>query len=340
MLNKKLVSAVAALATIASIAITGPAANAANSLTAGGSSFAGGIITACAAAWSHNGDSVTYTGNSSGTGRNNFASNTYDFGAADAPYSSGAPADLVYVPLVAGPVAVGFNIPGVANLNLTPRVLGDILAGNITKWNATAIKNLNKSAKLPNQNIIVVYRNTTSGTTQNFSKYLQQNGATGWTENSAFGTAGGYTGAGSQGKAASIDVVNYVDANPYTIGYADLKDTASAQLKFAAIQNGHGQFVKPTVATASKFIKNQASNVQANGLVAFDFTADVPGAYNLALVTYGLAHTTTSPKGATTKAFFQYVLNSCAPSRATALKYVAVSGAIKTKALALVRSIR
>jgi len=340
MLNKKLVSVVAGLATIASIAIAGPAANAANSLTAGGSSFAGGMLTACAAAWSHNGDSVTYTSSSSGTGRNNFASNTFDFGAADAPYSSGAPADLVYVPLVAGPVAVGFNVPGVANLNLTPRVLGDILAGNITKWNDAAIKLINKSAKLPNATIIVVYRNTTSGTTQNFTKYLQQNGAPGWTENSAFGTAGGYTGSGSQGKAASNDVVNYVDNNAYTIGYADLKDTLTAHLHFAAIKNGHNQFVKPTVATAGKFLKNQATNVQSNGLVSFDYTADVPGAYNLDLVTYGLAHNTTSAKGATTKAFFSYVINSCAPSRATALGYVALPGAIKTRALALVRTVR
>jgi phosphate transport system substrate-binding protein len=340
MLNKKLVSAVAGLATIASIAIAGPAASAANSLTAGGSSFAGGMLTACAATWSHNGDSVTYTSNSSGTGRTNFAGGTYDFGAADAPYSSGAPSDLVYVPLIAGPVAVGFNVPGVSNLNLTPRVLGDILAGNITKWNASQIKNLNKSAKLPNQSIIVVYRNTTSGTTQNFSKYLQQNGAPGWTENSAFGTAGGYTGAGSQGKSASIDVVNYVDNNSYTIGYADLKDTLTAKLKFAAIQNGHGQFVKPTVATAGKFLKNQATNVQSNGLVNFDYTADVAGAYNLDLVTYGLAHNTTSGKGATTKAFFNYVINSCAPSQATRLGYVALPGAIKSKALALVRTVK
>ncbi len=339
MLNKKAISIVAGLATAASLAIAGPAAFAGTSLTAGGSSFAGGMLTACAASWSHNGDAVTYTGNSSGTGRTNFAANTYDFGAADAIYSSGAPADLVYVPLVAGPVAVGFNVPGVANLNLTPALLGKVLAGTITKWNDSAIKAVNKSARLPNQNIVVVYRNTTSGTTQNVTKYLSQN-TTGWTENSAFGSGGGYTGSGSVGKAASIDVVNYVDQNSYTIGYADLKDTLSAHLHFAAIQNGHGQYVKPTVATAGKFLKNQASNVGSNGVVSFDYTADVAGAYNLDLVTYGLAHNTTSAKGSTVKAFFSYVINSCSPSKATALGYVALPGAIKSKALALVRTIK
>jgi phosphate transport system substrate-binding protein len=343
MFNKKVISVVAGLATVASLAISGPAAFASQSLTAGGSSFAGGMLKACAASWSHGGDSVNYTSSSSGTGRSSFNGGAFDFGAADAPYggSDAKPADLVYVPLVAGPVAVGFNVPGVANLNLTPSVLGGILSHSITKWNDAAIKNLNKSAKLPSQNIVIVYRNTTSGTTQNFTKYLSQTApGTGWSENSAFGSGGGYVGSGSHGEAASIDVVNYIDTNAYTIGYADLKDTLSAHLTFAALQNGNGQFVKPTVATAGKFLSNQSGNVAANGLVSFDYTARVAGAYNLDLVTYGLAHTTTSAKGATTKAFFSYVINSCSPSNASRLGYVALPGAIKTKALALVRTVK
>ena len=344
MLNKKLVSVVAGLATVASLAIAGPAAFASNSLTAGGSSFAGGMLTACAATWSHNGDSVTYTSNSSGNGRSYFNGGSYDFGAADAPYggSDDKPADLVYVPLVAGPVAVGFNVPGVSNLNLTPVVLGNILAGNITKWNDVAIKAINKSAKLPNQSIIVVYRSASSGTTQNVAKFLQQNNAPGWSESSSFSTAGGSTSGNSVGKSASIDVVNYIDNNSYTFGYADLKDTLSAHLHFAAVKNGHGQYVKPTVATAGKFLKNQASNVGQSGLVSFDYTADVAGAYNLDLVTYGLAHNTTAghSNGASVKAFFSYVINSCSPSKATTLGYVALPGAIKSKALALVRTVK
>lgn len=343
MLNKKLISAVAGLATVASLAIAGPAAFAANSLTAGGSSFAGGLIKDCATSWTHNGDSVTYTSNSSGTGRTNFNGGSYDFGAADAPYGSSdnKPSDLVYVPLVAGPVAIAFNVPGVSTLNLTPAVFGKILDGSITKWNDTAIKAINKSAKLANKDIVVVYRNTTSGTNQNVAKYLSQT-TTGWTENSSFATAGGATGGNAVGKAASVDVVNYIAANDYTIGYADLKDTLNASLRFAALRNGHGQFVKPTVATAGKFLKNQAGNVGQNGLVSFDYTADVAGAYNLDLVTYGLAHNTTAghSNGASVKAFFSYVINSCAPARAATLGYLALPGAIKSKALALVRTVK
>ena len=343
MLNKKLISAVAGLATVASLAIAGPAAFAANSLTAGGSSFAGGMIKDCASSWNHNNDSVTYTSSSSGTGRSSFNSGAFDFGAADAPYGSNdsKPSDLVYVPLVAGPVAIGFNIPGVSNLNLTPAVFGKILDGSITKWNDSAIKAINKSAKLTNNNIVVVYRSTTSGTNQNVANYLSQT-TTGWTENSSFSSAGGSTSGNAVGKSASIDVVNYIAANDYTIGYADLKDTLSASLRFAALKNGHGQFVKPTVATAGKFLKNQASKVGSNGLVSFDYTADVAGAYNLDLVTYGLAHNSTSghSNGSSVKAFFSYVINSCAPARASALGYLALPGAIKSKALALVRTVK
>jgi phosphate transport system substrate-binding protein len=340
MFNKKVLSVVAGLATIASIAISGPAANAANTLTAGGSSFAGGILTACAATFNGGGYSVAYTSSSSGTGRTSFASGAFDFGAADAPYETGAPSDLLYIPLVGGPVAVGYNVPGLNNLNLTPTLLGDIFSGKVNKWNAAAIKSLNPAAKLPNQKIIVVYRNTNSGTTQNFSKFLKQNGASGWDENASFATAGGFTGSSAQGKAASIDVVNYVDSNSYTIGYSDLKDTLAAHLKFAAIKNGHGQFVKPSVATSTKFFLDQAKNVQANGLVNFNYKANVPGAYNLNLVTYGLAHSTTSKKGSGVKMFFGYVLKHCAPSQAPAKGYVPLTRQIKDKAFALVKKIK
>ncbi|MEO0024979.1 MAG: hypothetical protein RL196_1420 [Actinomycetota bacterium] len=342
MLNKKIVSAVAGLATVASIALAGPAAFASNSLTAGGSSFAGGMLKACAAEWNHNGDAVTYTSSSSGTGRSSFNSGSFDFGAADAPYGSAdrKPADTLYVPLVAGPIAVAYNVPGVANLNLTPAVLGKILKGTITKWNNSAIKALNTSVTLPATDITVVYRNTTSGTTENFTNYLAQNAAAGWVKNSSFATAGGYTGSGSVGKAASVDVVNYIKGNTGTIGYADLKDTLSSNLKFAAVKNGAGQFVKPSSKTAGLFIAAQGVHVANNGLVNIDYKANVKGAYNVSLITYGLAHSSKHAKGATVKAFFGYVVNSCAPAKQTTLGYVALSGAIKAKAQQLIALVK
>ena len=340
MLNKKFISAVAALATIASVALAAPAAQANDTAVTGeGSSFAGGILTACAASWKPNGansgDTVTYTGSSSGSGRSKFNAGTIDFGGTDAPYAAAdtKPSDLIYVPLIAGPIAVAFNVPGVSSLNLTSGVLGRLLNGKINKWNDQQIAKLNKSANLPDLAVSVVYRNTDSGTTENFTNYLAQNKSAGWTSNKSFASAGGYTGTRSKGQAASKDVVKYIANNAGTIGYADLKDTMSSNLKFAAIKNGFGQYVKPSAKTASLFLASpKAAKLSANGTVKFDYTAAVPGAYNVDLVTYGLAHSTTSAKGASVKKFFSYVISTCAPAVANLYGYVPVAGKILDRA--------
>ena len=109
-------------ALVASVVLVAPASNAAETITSGGSSYANGIISACAAAYKT--DTVTYASTSSGTGRTNFRTGTYDFGASDAAYSATdvKPASFTYVPLVGGPIAIMFNVEGVTSLNLTAKV--------------------------------------------------------------------------------------------------------------------------------------------------------------------------------------------------------------------------
>lgn len=120
---RKLVSAAAALALGASL-LTGGAALAKENITSGGSSFAGTIMTTCAAAYTKH--SVTYTPSSSGTGRANFTAGSINFAGSDATYSAtdAKPSKFTYVPVVGGPVTVVYNVAGLATLNLTPTVLG------------------------------------------------------------------------------------------------------------------------------------------------------------------------------------------------------------------------
>ena len=51
--------------------------------------------------------------------------------------------------MVGGPIAVGYNLPGVDNLVLDAPTLAKIFDSKITKWNDAAIKKLNPGAKLP-----------------------------------------------------------------------------------------------------------------------------------------------------------------------------------------------
>jgi phosphate transport system substrate-binding protein len=325
---------------VASVALVAPAANAGETITSGGSSYANSIISTCAQAYKT--DTITYASVGSGTGRNNFTSGTYDFGASDAPYSATdkKPANFTYVPLVGGPIAVVFNVDGLKSLNLTAKVLGGIMNGRYKTWDDEAIQSLNPKAKLPSSNINVYYRSGSSGTTQAFANYLRGNGASGYKDNGTWTTATSQSSPVGSSAANAQLLVAGVAATKNSIGYADLSDVASKGLNFAALRNPVGDYVLPSVKTASAFLGTQ--KVLANGVLDIDYKKAVKGGYNASLVTYALAPTASSnkAKGTAVKKFLTYVINSCAPSKAPGLNYSPLSAALKAKALQLVATVK
>jgi phosphate transport system substrate-binding protein len=334
-------SAIATItALVASVALVAPASNAAETITAGGSSYANGILSACAAAYKT--DTITYASTSSGTGRTNFRTGTYDFGAADSGYSATdvKPENFTYVPLVGGPIAIMFNVEGVNSLNLTAKVLGGIMNGRYTTWNDEAIQSLNPKAKLPNEKINVYYRSGSSGTTQAFANYLRGNGASGWKDNGTWTTASGQSTPVGSSAGNSQLLVDGVKATKFSIGYADLSDAAAKGIPFAAMRNPLGAYVLPSVKAASTFLGTQ--KVTSNGLLDIDYKKAVAGGYNVSLVTYAVAPTAAAnaAKGAAIKKFLTYVINSCSPSKSPGLNYSPLSAALKAKALQLVALVK
>jgi phosphate transport system substrate-binding protein len=327
-------------ALVASVVLVAPASNAAETITSGGSSYANSVISTCAAAYKT--DNITYASVGSGTGRTNFRTGTYDFGATDAPYSATdvKPANFTYVPLVGGPIAIVFNVEGVKSLNLTPKVLGGIMNGRYKTWNDEAIQALNPKAILPSDSINVVYRSGSSGTTQGFANYLRGNGASGWKDNGTWSTASSQsTPVGSSAGNAQL-LVEGVQKTKNSIGYADLSDVASKGLPYAALRNPLGDYVLPSVKTASAFLATH--KVLANGILDIVYNKPVKGGYNASLVTYALASTAYAnpAKGAAIKKFLTYVINSCAPSKAPGLNYSPLAAALKAKALQLVATVK
>jgi phosphate transport system substrate-binding protein len=331
---------VAVTALVASVALVGPSANAKETITAGGSSYANSILSTCAQAYKT--DTITYASVGSGAGRNNFTNGTYDFGASDAAFSATdkKPANFTYVPLVGGPIAIVFNVDGVKSLNLTAKVLGGIMNGRFKTWNDESIQALNPKAKLPNLPINVVYRSGSSGTTQAFANYLRGNGASGWRDNGTWATASSQSAPVGSGAANSQLLVSSVLSTKNSIGYADLADVASKGLPLAALRNPAGQFVLPSVRASSVFLGTQ--RVLANGILDIDYKKSVRGGYNNSLVTYALAPTASKDKakGVAIKKFLTYVINSCAPSQGPKLNYSPLSSALKKKALELVAKVK
>lgn len=343
---RKAQSIIAAAAIVVATLAGAPAANA-ESISGSGSSYAGKMFAECVAGYTA--DTVAYNPAGSSTGKRDFTAGTTAFGASDSLYTSGKPEfKFTYVPAVAGPIAVAYNAPELKNFRLTPALISDIFLGKIKKWNDPKIAAVNPGVKLPNQNFTVVYRKDGSGTTNNFSNWLKQtNKAAGWVQNDSWETATGNKAVGiggdkNQGVRAEIDKVKY------SIGYLDLADALQAGFGMAAVQNGAGKYVKPSVATARNFLA--AQKMTNFGVVNFNYNSKTgTGAnnkattnfYSIVLVAYAMAPTDAgTPQAKAARNFLKYVVNTCVPQKGAKLGYVAFSGGFLKTANAMINKIK
>jgi len=346
----------------ASIAITIGAifaspAWASSSLTGAGSSYANKFMVECDASTSS--FSVAYNSVGSGAGRTQFANGTVDFGASDAANAitlsgSRAGGKYTYIPIVGGPIALLYNIPGLGNgdLRLDASTVANIFKGNITKWNDSRIVSLQSDkigAKLPNADIQVVYRGSSSGTTENLTDYMKQTAGSIWTtsKNGLLYTGSVTAPAGAVSAVNAQDLVAKVDAVTLRFGYADLADSMGT-VNRAQLRNANGQWQMPTSAAASLFLKENYKNVNTStGAVTLNYTLKIKNAYQLSLITYvivdkGVSASKVLPSGATAadvKAWTLYLLNTCGPNNASGIGYSAISGNLLSLARTLANSI-
>ena len=202
-------------------------------LAGSGASFPDALIQGCKAGFAAAGsNSYQYAVSDSGAGQKDAIAGKGDFWFSDGIFPAATkPASIKHAPIVAGPIAVGYNLNGNPGktLALSADTISGIFAGKITKWNDPAIvkdsnrtvttttyvtkngvivKNADGTNKvlatrtskitftLPNRPIKVIYRSDSSGTTQNFLAYLKDAPATslGWTADKVFETGFKATG--------------------------------------------------------------------------------------------------------------------------------------------------
>jgi len=355
-MRNKITTAVAALAVVAGLIVSVPAQAAGVSLAGKGSSFANGMIQACAAAYTTN--DVTYTSTGSGTGRSEFAAGNVQYGLTDTVYSSGFPSSkFVTIPLFGGPVAFAYSAVGVGDgLQLTPQIISGILKGTITRWDDASIKAINTRIKLPKKAIKVAYRASGSGTNSNLTTYLNQT-VGGWTNNSsdlkaAAGGADSFA-TNSTSFANSQLLAAYIEDNSNAFGYFDLSDAITADVGIAKLKNAAGAFVAPTASAAGRFINAQTPRVTdsdaTNGTLSLDFTKVISGAYQLSIVVYGLAPRfdnggntklkSTNASKLAVQNWYNYIVMTCVPAKAATLGYVPVGSSLKTAVLKQIKLI-
>ncbi len=336
-LSKKSVAALFAAVTIAGTSGTMVSANQ-QTLTGAGSTFIKNLFDACIPEYNDiSNDTVSYGGGGSGAGRTAFINGTADYAATEARFGSAEkpPADFTYVPLIAGPVAIAYknsNLTG--TLQLSPATIAKIFAGQITTWNHAEIAAENAGITLPSNNIVVVYRADSSGTSTVFAQYLTAAAPAVWTK----APSGTFVNAmpsgapaGSIAAPGSDGVINKVASTEGSITYVELsfqKENLGDGVKAASVKNAAGSYVAPSpVSAAAAVAALPAANYdQATGWVSPDFLTTVPNAYPITALAMGIARRTYSAKNDSVRDFFNYILNTCAKAQAPSLGYAALTG--------------
>src|SRR5471032_1206177 len=190
----------------------------------------------------------------SGGGIKNLINRTVDFGASDAPMTdaalAAAPGKILHIPIVAGGVAVIYNLPGNPKLKLDGDVLASIYLGNIAKWNDPKIAALNPGVDLPDTAIVPVHRADGSGTSFIFTDYLSSVNPA-WADSVGKGSAVKWPAGIGLAAKGSEGVAGQVKQQPGGIGYAELAYADQNKISFADMKNSSGNFISPAPGSVS-----------------------------------------------------------------------------------------
>jgi len=228
--------------------------NLSGTLNASGSSFQLTFQQAAISAFKsvQPGMTVNYGGGGSGKGRTDLAAGTVNFAGSDSPIPSDEQSTfkgtVLYFPVIIGPITMSYNLSGVSNLKLDPKTIAGIFQGKIKTWNDPAIKADNSGVSLPSTPITLAVRSDSSGTTQNFTLFLEKAAGSAWTlgsDSTIKWPSSARAGSGNGG------VAQIVKSTPGAIGYVDYTDAKASGLSFASVKNQSGAFVAPSADSAS-----------------------------------------------------------------------------------------
>ncbi|MBK0866108.1 MULTISPECIES: phosphate ABC transporter substrate-binding protein PstS [unclassified Saccharopolyspora] len=219
------------------------------------------------------GQELRYTKSGSGKGVSAFNSGQIDFGGSDSPLDAeeGEVAKAAQrcqnnpawnIPMVFGPIAMSYNLPGVGDLTLNADVVAKMYQGQIKKWNDPAVAALNPGKQLPAIDVVPFYRSDESGTSDNFQKYLKTATGGAWQGEGKQFKAGPGVG---QGKEGSDQVAQSVQSTPGGISYIEWSFPKNLGLGIAKIDSGSGP-VDLNTGTVGKAIEEAKIEGQGNDL--------------------------------------------------------------------------
>jgi phosphate transport system substrate-binding protein len=281
-----------------------------------------------------------YGAGGSGKGRQDLADQLVDWAGSDAvlkdsdkPTFKGG--EVLYFPSVTAPITVSYKLSGVDKLQLSPDTIAKIFQRQITTWNDAAIAADNPGVKLPSTPIVVAHRSDSSGTTDNFTKFLVAASPTVWTLGSGSTIQWPADTQAGNGNGGVASIVKGADG---AIGYVDFSDAKASGLKFASVKNKAGKWVEPSLEGTAAAVDRATINPD----LSFNpLWADGDTSYPIATPTWILLYKTQTDKnkGAALKSWLHYVLGD-AQDAAADLDYAKLPDALRDKAIAQIDQIQ
>lgn len=310
-------------------------------------------ITGSGSTWSQNaldqwvqdvknrGMTVSYSGVGSSAGRRQFKDGQNDFGVSEIPFQGldrGVPddspnRDYAYMPIVAGGTSFMYQLRVggqlYRGLRLSGETLAKIFTGAIRNWNDPAIAADNNGKSFPNKPIVPIVRGDGSGTTAQFTRWLDTEYAGIWR---------GYCGCTgltsyypvNKGKAPSMTSQSGSDrvagavqaaAGDGAITYVEYSYATARNFPVAKVLNRGGYYVEPThfavavALTRAQINTNKGDQNYLTQILDGVYRHDDKRAYPLSSYSYAIIPVTgkgdfriTEGKGKTMSDFMYYFL--------------------------------
>ncbi|MBV9487670.1 MAG: phosphate ABC transporter substrate-binding protein PstS [Frankiaceae bacterium] len=292
---------------------------------------------------------VTYTGNGSSTGIEQFGEGNVPFAGSDvvmtpdqqAAADKACGSTAISLPITAGGVAIIYNVKGVSNLQLSASTLAKIMSSQITKWNDPAIKAENPGTNLPAEDISIFFRSDGSGTTSILWNFLETTAKADWplkldTVDKTLNWKNGNT----QGATGSDGVTAGVKNTEGGITYAEVSYAKQNSLPTASIKGAKGGYVAISGATVAKSIQSGFSITGTGNDLAGSLSFNDMTGYPLSTVSYVLACSKYSDAktGAAVQKYLQYAAGD-GQGEADALGFAPLPSSLQSKVQAAIDTI-
>ena len=243
---------------------------------------------------------IDYQAKGSGAGIQDLVNNTVDFAASDAAMNEEemdqVEQGVVLLPLTAGQVVLAYNVDGVEELRLPREVYPRIFDGEITNWSDPAIAEANPDIELPDEDITVVVRSDSSGTTYVFTGHLAEISER-FAETVGQSKSPQWPQSRSFVKAPKNDGITATIAqSPGSIGYIEYGYAKLTDAKTAVLENAAGNFIAPgaesgaAALSSAEFGDGTLPDSEVPDLVAWVWDPQDEEAYPIASFTWLLAY--------------------------------------------------